>query len=189
MQTLCYTKAFLARSICVIKYIQLTEYIRLTVYAYINRTERSFSYCMVNISKRDIGDAQRADICRQLLDVFVKAHDRQHSRRAIESLLSEAELIQLAKRLAIIVMLVKKVPAYRIQKMLEVSPSTIHTHAEKLSDGEYQDIERLIDTDTRTKESEVTELIIDFVRIGMMPYATRSRWRWLDEMRKSTKSR
>jgi len=77
---------------------------------------------MVNVSNYTLPQSVRSDLYKQLLEIIVGGQRRQ-SQKAFTELLTDAELIQLAKRLAIIVMLARDVPEYRVQKLLYVSPA------------------------------------------------------------------
>jgi len=143
-------------------------YIQLTVYS------------MVNVSNYTLPQSVRSDLYKQLLEIIVGGQRRQ-SQKAFTELLTDAELIQLAKRLAIIVMLARDVPEYRVQKLLYVSPATVHSHNLKRRRGDYADIEQFV----RKKDDreELLDMLDTLLRAGLpFHYASRNKWKWLDEI-------
>jgi Trp operon repressor len=80
---------------------------------------------MVRISKFKL----RKDVLEKLSDLFFvvvgKKGKREEFRKVIIDLLSPAERIMIAKRIAIIYLLLKEIDYYNICNVLKVSPSTV----------------------------------------------------------------
>jgi len=80
---------------------------------------------MVRISRFKL----REEVLEKLFDLFFevvgKKGNREEFREVIVDLLSPVERIMLAKRIAIIYLLLKEIDYYSICKVLKVSPSTV----------------------------------------------------------------
>lgn len=80
---------------------------------------------MVRISRFKL----RREVLEKLFDLFFevvgKKGDREEFRKVIIDLLSPAERIMIAKRVAIIYLLLKQIDYYNICNVLKISPSTV----------------------------------------------------------------
>ncbi len=93
----------------------------------------------------------------------------------LDELLGEEEKIMLAKRFAVIVMLMEKNSIYRIAQLLHMSPSTIERLKLKYITGEYEFIEKLF-KHNKKEYKEFWETLEIILRAGMPPMG-RGRWR------------
>jgi len=135
---------------------------------------------MVNVSKASLNKKLKIDLYEQLLDVLISLDAKKASRKAFSDLLTDAELIQLSKRLSVIVMLSQGVTEYRIQRLLHLSPTTVHTHAQKLDTGEYDSILRALNT--KKHRNHIVKMLDVLLRMGLPSYTSKNRWKWIEEM-------
>ncbi len=129
---------------------------------------------MTRVSSRPLShDAQK-----KLLSEFAQIIARTNKQSAgpfMDALLSSSEQIMLAKRIGIIVLLHKKVPAYQIVKKLHVSSQTvfrIHTTYQK---GTYASITKYFDMNKKDwiRFLDALEIVLYGVlpsRVGMGRY-------------------
>lgn len=80
---------------------------------------------MTRISQFKVDDDILEKIFSLFFEVISKDKDEKEFQNIIHDLLSPAERIMIAKRVAIFYMLMKKLDYYNIAKSLKVSPSTI----------------------------------------------------------------
>ncbi|MEK7109706.1 MAG: Trp family transcriptional regulator [Patescibacteria group bacterium] len=80
---------------------------------------------MTRISQFKVDDDVLEKVFSLFFEVISKDKDEEEFQNIIHDLLSPAERIMIAKRVAIFYMLMKKLDYYNIAKSLKVSPSTI----------------------------------------------------------------
>ncbi len=92
---------------------------------------------MVHLNQNQLSAAQLNDLFAQLSNLL---QDNPTSSQCLSELLGTEERIMLAKRLAIIILLVENVSLYKISRTVKVSPATALDIKQKLADGHYQTI-------------------------------------------------
>ncbi|HEY9584456.1 MAG TPA: hypothetical protein VJI33_02675 [Candidatus Paceibacterota bacterium] len=83
----------------------------------------------------------------------------------------------LAKRLAVIFLLAKKVPPYRIWNKLKISPSTVA----RFEIGLDKKFRNLLEIGMRQENRTMLDKILDGLLNASMPAKVGPRWKWLDE--------
>ena len=107
---------------------------------------------------------------------------KSRSKKLFDDLLSESERIMFVKRLAIVVLLEKKISHYKIARQLCVSESTVGAIAKKIQNGAFSTLRAEIKK--RTFDREKFWNTVDFVlRGGLPPRAGRDRWKYFFSMR------
>lgn len=99
---------------------------------------------MSQISKRKIRRKDFEKIYDQMIKIFSKTGSKKDSGKFLKEFFYTTEKIMLAKRLAIIFMVMEKIPDRKIAKMLAVSTSTIGRIMDKYDKGDYFYISSLI---------------------------------------------
>ena len=129
---------------------------------------------MTNISKKPLAASVTKELFTQLADVFARA-DKKTAARLFSELLTEAEQIQLMKRLAIVLLLEKNQSTYRIAKLLHVSDATVRRIALTYDRGGYQEICHMY-TKEAFNSREFWQTIEVLLRGGMPAYG-KDRWK------------
>lgn len=129
---------------------------------------------MVNVSKRAVADKVVQDIADQLIIFFARAHTKKEAAALFYELLTPAERLQLAKRLATIIFLEEGVPFHVIEETLCVSPATIAKFDALREEGRYRKVLRAL---RRKKYDEsFSGLIAKLIDAGLPPQG-KGRWR------------
>ena len=134
---------------------------------------------MAPVSKRKIEEKVFNKINQRFVESVVSLKDTRKGSIFLEELLAPTERIMLAKRLAIIFMLLEGASPFRIHKTLAVSTSTALRFRKKLSRSGFPTIRSYF-----RKKKERQQFWCDLevlVRLGM-PSMGRGRWAWLNEM-------
>lgn len=95
----------------------------------------------------------------------------------LAELLTDTEKIMLAKRLAVIFLLAKNVPPYRIWNRLKISPSTVA----RFELGLEKRFENLLEIGMRQENKTTLDKILDGLLNSSMPSKVGPRWTWLNE--------
>ncbi len=130
---------------------------------------------MTHVSKRRLDKKTFDQIFRKLVTVLEKAQGKGKFLPVLDELLTETEKIMLAKRLAIVLLLLSKIPQHRITKVLIVSPTTVAKASLKLEIGKYDAIKN-ISTKERFDLEKVVWLLLTAGGI-LPPRSGRSYWR------------
>jgi uncharacterized protein YerC len=140
---------------------------------------------MPHISRKKVSNKVLKRITGQFFDSIYK-QGRSNLRPFLINLLTDTEEIMLAKRLAVIAMLVEGIGYYKIRKFLKVSTSTIKRIDNNLSRDEYSDVEKWFKKEKNKKTfwSDMEKLF----RAGMPPIVGKGRWSFLDEYIKNKKA-
>ncbi len=137
---------------------------------------------MVNVAKDVLKDKVRRQILHDLLLLLAGTRsERGGDLRASAwvELVSETEQLELAKRLAIVLLLGRNVPYDAVQTTLKVSSATVAKHDRLRADGAYDAIERLARAQGRVVD--VDGLLERILANGLPRYAERHRLKWYRE--------
>ncbi len=104
---------------------------------------------MTNISKSPLSETQEKRLFTQL-STCLSVLNQQKTDAFLSDLLGYEERIMIAKRLAAIVMLIQGQSLYRIATTLHISPATAQKLAQRLDEGEFTSITKLLKKDTHT---------------------------------------
>lgn len=132
---------------------------------------------MPHISSRKLKKELLLKIQGQLFESIAKIRNRKQSRLLLTELLTPTEQTMIAKRLAAILMLAKGIPAYRVWKTLQLSPSTTSRLQNALEKGAYT---HLLSAFSKKAVDDVWTTIEILLRLGM-PEMGKRRWDWLDD--------
>lgn len=97
----------------------------------------------------------------------------------ILDVLTRTERIMLAKRVAIVVLITRRVPAYRICQLLSVSKSTVRRMRSAVQQGSYPQIQKVVRGGA--KKAQERSLLKALVDLGFPHYASRNRAAWIRE--------
>jgi|SRR3989344_9236829 len=129
---------------------------------------------MPHISQKSLKKEDFLKIKKQMVRTIAPYKER-HTKMILGELLTGTEQLMLAKRLAIIFMLIEGFSFYRIEKTLNVSTSTIIRIYKARSGGAYQHIALCVKKKKRREEFLDT---LEFVlRAGLPPIAGPGRWK------------
>jgi Trp operon repressor len=134
---------------------------------------------MSQVSKRKLKKEDFEKIYYQMIKIFSKTGSKKDSGKFLKEFFYTTEKIMLAKRLAIIFMVMEKIPDRKIAKMLSVSTSTIGRIIDKYTRGDYEYISSLINKN-RSDFWDIFGVILFAVfnppsRVGM------ARYKWFED--------
>ena len=138
---------------------------------------------MVRISKEVLKDENRVRAIRQTLALFGGSKKNTELPHPWEELITETELLQLSKRLGIILLLHEDTPTHIIRDMLKVSTATVHRHARKLENGEYENIIRVAGKKIILKK--LFREILELAKVSLAPGSyvnTKKIWAYVHKM-------
>lgn len=132
---------------------------------------------MPHLSKKAVKKKIFKKISADLIDAIAAAHSKNEIKAVLNELLTPTEKIMLAKRLSILVMILKGYPLRTIEKTLKVSPSTIHRFWRASKERTYQIVVRKVKKDARREKFwERMEMLLDLPSMG------KDRWGFLDKI-------
>ncbi|MEK7144729.1 MAG: Trp family transcriptional regulator [Patescibacteria group bacterium] len=135
---------------------------------------------MTHISRKRIKKDVATELANQFLTFLSIARSKAEASVLANEILSQTERVMLAKRLAIIVLLVRGYSFKQIEGALGVTPQTITRIWRGLKDGQYTRIARYAREHTRHfKKETFMEEFIRIIHIGMPPRVGRGRWKFL----------
>jgi uncharacterized protein YerC len=135
---------------------------------------------MVNISKRKLKPNVRTSILNQLARHIAVTRGDDKARNLLAELLTESEQIQLAKRLAVIILLVRGYSFSQVEKSLRISSATIVQYWKNLKLGKYDGLVGRDMIHGRTSREDTTlESILKLITEGLPPRAGKGRWKFL----------
>ena len=129
---------------------------------------------MTRISSKPLSRDAQEKLFAEFAQIIARTN-KQTAGPFMESLLSSSEQIMFAKRIGIIVLLHKMVPAYQIAKRLHVSSQTVFRIHTNYRSGEYTPITKYFDMNKREwiRFIDVLEIMLYGVlpsRVGMGRY-------------------
>lgn len=133
---------------------------------------------MTNVSKRKLKPRVLQKIKKQFVRVIALAKNQEQAHDLATSLLTEAEQLMLAKRLAVVVMLEYGYTFRDIEKTLRVSSTTVATILDKKQEGLYAPIETQC-KQYRSRRSS-NDSFLDFLEVLLqagMPPQGKGRWK------------
>lgn len=125
---------------------------------------------MTRISKKKLEEIVRQSISDQLLMSIVHARTRREAEALLTELLGTSERTMLAKRFAIVAMLVRGYSAPQIEEMLKVSPDTVGRVWRDIRTGRYPSVIRYAKNNPKKFEGEsFSDLLTKFLEAGLPP--------------------
>ncbi len=135
---------------------------------------------MPHISKEKTNHQVMDKMKNSLIKIITKS---QNNKTIVQELITKTEYIMLAKRLAIIILLSKKVSFYTISKNLKVSTSTVVRFQKDIILGKYKSITNLVYLKNK-KGDKLLDILEKVLQMGMPAYTGKGRWSWLNKMGK-----
>ncbi len=133
---------------------------------------------MPHVSKEQLEEKVLLRIYEQFASAVSPASGKKEA--VLSNILTKTEKIMLAKRLAVIFMLLEGASFYNINSVLNVSVSTAARFEKKINKGEYAEIARIFYA--KRKRKDFWDTLEVLVRAGLPSIAGRGRWKWLYEM-------
>ena len=137
---------------------------------------------MSQVSKRKLKKEDFEKIYIQLIEIFGKTSSKKDSEKFLKEFFYTTEKVMLAKRLAIIFMVMEKIPDRKIAEILSVSTSTIGRIIDKYSMGDYEYISSLINKNKNSFWDILGVLLFATFnppsRVGM------ARYKWFEDAEK-----
>lgn len=134
---------------------------------------------MAYVSRKRLAKKVSGDIQARLLKTVTGSRVKTSGANLLEELLTRTEREMLAKRLSALFLLTQGLSAYRVHKMLHMSPTTMRRMQIGLERGKYPHIISFVQK--RKEREEFWNWIETLARMGM-PERGRNRWKWLDDL-------
>ena len=134
---------------------------------------------MTNVSKRKLNKDFEQELFSQLITIFSSTSKKQNGE-LFSALLSPAERVMLMKRLSVVLLLEKRLSAYRIATTLHMSESTVGDIKHLWSTGKFDSIVQ--HAARQSFDSDKFWEKIDFILRAGLPPRGKGRWKWLDEI-------
>lgn len=137
---------------------------------------------MSHVSRKRLKKEFATELADQFLTFLSLAQTKKEARILANELLSQTERVMLAKRLAVVVLLVRGYSFTQIEEALGVTRQTVVRIWKDMKTGKYDKIVRYARDHTRhfKRESFMDELI-RIIHFGMPPRAGKGRWKFLDK--------
>jgi len=134
---------------------------------------------MTRVSRKQLKKKTKELIEHNLIIAFTRFKTKEKQRDFLKDFLTDTEKLMLAKRFAIVFMILHNYSFRQISNKLRVSQSTILKYWKELKNGKHEELRRMIKVNNK-KESplDTLEKVLQF---GMPPRG-RGRWRWLYKM-------
>ena len=98
---------------------------------------------MPHVSKRKLDKETFDKIFKKLVLILEYAQNKKKFVSVLEEILTGTEKVMLAKRVAIVLLLLGDIPQYRISKALIVSPTTVAKMSLQVEEGKYDSIKNI----------------------------------------------
>ena len=132
---------------------------------------------MTHISRQFLKSEAERQLILAMTEAVCFQGSASRRRKVTKELLTGVEKLMLAKRLAIICMLIEGVTYEEIARTLKVSSSTVARLQENLERGKYKEISRALHSNkTSTKLLKLIETLI------LPKQRNASRWKFIDDL-------
>lgn len=137
---------------------------------------------MAHVSTKRIKKKVASELADQFLTFLALAHTKHEARILAHELFSQTERVMLAKRLAVVVLLVRGYSFSQIEKALGVTAQTVARIWKETKEGRYHHIMRYARKNAgHFKKESPLDAFIRILHVGMPPRAGR-RWQTLGKM-------
>lgn len=137
---------------------------------------------MTHISRKKIKKDVAGELADQFLTFLALARTKQDARVLARELLSQTERVMLAKRLAVVVLLVRGYSFSQIEDALGVTGQTVVRIWKQIREGKFEKIVRYARKHTGHFKSEsFMDMFIRIIHIGMPPRSGK-RWQRMDKL-------
>jgi|SRR3989344_3504948 len=137
---------------------------------------------MPHVSRKRLRKEIATELADQFLTFLALAQNKKEARILANELLSQTERVMLAKRLAVVVLLVRRYSFTQIQEALGVTRQTVIRVWKGMKTGKYDKIARYAREHTgHFKREAFMDELIRIIHFGMPPRAGRGRWKFLSK--------
>lgn len=131
---------------------------------------------MTRVSEKKVKQHVFETMSEQLIESVLHARTKRDAKALLRELLTDTERVMLAKRFAIIVMLVHRYSFQQIQTLLSVSPDTVSRLWREIKKGNYENLARYAKNNPKKiEQGTLLRFIVELAEVGMPP---RGRGRW-----------
>lgn len=124
---------------------------------------------MVRLNQHPLSDEQLEFLLKQLSNAIGRLSEKQ-AYTFLGALLGPEEQIMIAKRLAIVVLLLEKRTLYSIASLLKVSPSTAEKIKRQLDEGALDDVVNILKKD-KSSYMEILSFVDSILHLnGLLPH-------------------
>ncbi len=134
---------------------------------------------MTRVSRKKLDKRSASSIRKRFARTLASLRTEEKSGLFVDELLTSAEQVMFAKRLAALLMIARGITAYKVQMLLRMSPDTTNRLAVGIKRNKYPHIVSF------AKRAESKKQFWDDVEVLLrcgMPERGRGRWKWLDEL-------
>lgn len=124
---------------------------------------------MVRVNKNQLSKKQLETLFSQLSQTFGKLNN-QETNLVLSELLGPEEKLMLAKRLAILVLLLEGKTLYKISILLKVSPTTAEKMKRRLETGKFNELVKVLGKDKKDYFKILTTLDSILHLGGILPH-------------------
>lgn len=137
---------------------------------------------MPHISRKRLKKEIATELADQFLTFLSLAQTKKEARILANELLSQTERVMLAKRLAVVVLLVRGYSFTQIEEALGVTRQTVIRVWKDMKAGKYKKIARYAREYTgHFKRETFMDAFIRMIHFGMPPRAGKGRWKFLNK--------
>lgn len=129
---------------------------------------------MPHVSKHQIDKKVFKEVYLQLIKSVEQSKNKKKVDVFLDEVLTETEQVMIAKRLALVVLLINQVPESKIIDKLKISGGTINRYRRKIKRGDFVYIKKLL---AGTKK-EILETVVDLI-FPDLDRLTSKRWKSL----------
>ncbi len=134
---------------------------------------------VTNVSKHALNKEFEKELFVQFINLFSSSNKKTNAE-LFSSLFTESERIMFIKRLAVIVLVQKKVSTYKIAQKLHVSDATARAILQKIEGKSLDPILACIQK--KSFDADAFWKTVDLILRAGLPPRGRGRWKWLYEM-------
>ena len=136
---------------------------------------------MPHVSRKKIEKKVAHELAGQFLALLSSVQTKKEASIFANELLSQTERVMLAKRIAIVVCLVRGYSFTQIEQALGVTPQTIVRIWRGMKNGTFTHIVRYARTQvTHFRKESFADALIRLIHFGMPPRAGKGRWKFLN---------
>jgi len=137
---------------------------------------------MPHVSRKKLKKEVATELADQFLTFLATAQNKKEARILANELLSQTERVMLAKRLAVVVLLVRGYSFTQIEEALGVTRQTVIRVWKDVKMRKYDKIARYAREHTRHfKKEAFMDEFIRLIHFGLPPRAGKGRWKFLNK--------
>jgi|SRR3989344_2859284 len=133
---------------------------------------------MPHLSKRKLERDVYLKIYEELNQCVTSYKNKLKREKFLEEILTITEKIMIAKRLAVMTMLVKGISSYGIEKSLKVSSSTVARLENMMEKGKFTNLQNFLLEKQKSKAEIIFGEISNFL-MATLTSNRRAQWKWI----------